>query len=39
MYSRKLLAGRLIASLVAQASMSEKTVPRSLPMTARGHQE
>ncbi len=29
----------VIAGLVAQAAMSEETVPRSLPMTARGHRE
>ena len=29
----------VIASLVAQAAMSDKAVPRSLPMTARGHRE
>jgi len=29
----------VIASLVAQAAMSDEAVPRSLPMTARGHRE
>ena len=29
----------VIASLVAQAAMSEEAVPRSLPMAARGHQQ